>query len=245
MFCGQCGNKMSDTAKFCTKCGWKAGGEVKTDTTPGNAVISVPEAKAQENGDSNAPKKKSNLWFWILLIILVLGLGATATVLYLEYTESEEDEDDEDRDDEDEDRDKDDDEEDDDDSSDGGGLAGAYGEYVEKSEIVLTVQMIGSTMDALTILAVDPEIPWEIGEVVYVKFTADGIVYGSDNDAVISNMRSIMGDNTAVKQWSGFEIWAKKDSTGWIEFATSWDYDEMAEISPSFADRFSMTSVEP
>lgn len=231
MFCGQCGNKMSDTAKFCTKCGWKAGGEVKTDTTPRNAVISVPEAKAQETGDSNAPKKKSNLWFWILLIILVLGLGATATVLYLEYTESEEDEDDEDRDDEDED--------------DVGGLTASYNKYVEKSEIVLTVQMIGSTMDALTILAVDPEIPWEIGEVVYVKFTADGIVYGSDNDAVISNMKSIMGDNTAVKQWSGFEIWAKKDSTGWIEFATSWDYDEMAEISPSFADRFSMTSVEP
>ena len=38
---------------------------------------------------------------------------------------------------------------------------------------------------------------------------------------------------------------AQKTENGWVEFATSWDHDEMAEISPEFASRFSMTSVQP
>lgn len=247
MFCGQCGNKISDNAKFCTKCGCK----VETVAEPEANIANIPgtsEVKAQkpETSDkpSDKPKKKSKLWLWILLIVLVFGLGATAAVLYINNNESvkDDDEDDDERDD-----DEDDDEEDDDkdsDSDDEDSLGG-YGKYVDKSEKTATVQMIWSTMDALEILAADPEMDWEIGEVVYVKFTEDGMECGSGKEEIISQLKAIMGDNVLVKQWFGFELWAKKTENDWVEFATSWDYDEMAEIYPSFADRFSMTSVEP
>ena len=225
MFCRQCGNQLSDGAKFCAKCGYK-----------------VQETVAEEK-----PKKKSKVWLWILLIILVLGLGATATVLYLRYAESIEedddedaDEDDADEDDSDEDEDKDKDSDSDDEDS-----IGVYDEYVEKSEKTATMQMIGTTMDVLEILAADPALEWEIGEVVYVRFTADGNEYGSDTEEIVSEIKAILGEDMVVKTWYGFEIWAKKTENGWVEFATSWDYDEMAEISPEFANRFSMTSVEP
>lgn len=241
MFCGQCGNKISDSAKFCTKCGWKVETVAESEGNIAN-IADTPEVKVQEPETSDKPKKKSKLWLWILLIVLVLGLGATAAVLYFNNEESvEEDEDDDD----DRDEEEDEDDEDRDLDSDDEDSLGGYGKYVDKSEKTATVQMIWSTMDALEILAVDPEMDWEIGEVVYVKFTEDGMECGSGKEEIISQLKAIMGDNVLVKQWFGFELWAKKTENGWVEFATSWDYDEMAEINPSFADRFSMTSVEP
>lgn len=236
MFCTQCGNKLSDGAKFCAKCGFKVPEETKSEVMQSTAS----EEKVQETVAEEKPKKKTKAWLWILLIILVLGLGATATVLYLRYAESveedEDDEDEEDEDDEDEDKDSDSDDED--------SLSG-YDKYVDKSEKTATVQMIGTTMDALEVLAVDPVVDWEIGEVVYVRFTVDGNEYGTDKEDIISGMEFMLGEEMVVKTWYGFEIWAKKTENGWVEFATSWDYDEMAEISPAFANRFSMTSVQP
>jgi hypothetical protein len=243
MFCRQCGNKLSDGAKFCAKCGYKVQEGTHAEV-PGNNTTSTSEIKVQETATEDKPKKKSKLWLWILLIVLVLGLGATVAVLYCNYVESVEedaDEDDEkDEDDEDDDKDKDSDSDSDDEDS-----MGAYGEYVDKSEKTATMQMIGTTMDVLEILAADPAVEWELGEVVYVRFTADGNVYGSDREDIISNMEMILGEDMVVKTWYGFEIWAKKTENGWVEFATSWDYDEMEEISPEFASRFSMTSVQP
>lgn len=243
MFCGQCGNKMADGARFCTQCGWKVAEEASSEVVANTS--NAPEKKAQEKVAEDKPKKKSKLWLWILIIVLVLGLGTTATVLFFNNAESVEDDDDEDKGSDDEDKDsKDEDEEEDGESDDEDSVSG-YAEYVDESEKVATVQMIASTMDVLEILAVDPMITWEIGEVVYVKFTEDGIEYGTDNEDIISNMKMILGDNINIKNWYGFEIWAKKDENGWIEFATSWTYDEMAEISLEFAHRFDITSVEP
>lgn len=236
MFCRQCGNKLSESAKFCSNCGFKVRSETPVQV-PQNHITNTSEEKVQETVAEEKPKKKSKLWLWILLIILAFGLGATATMIYLHYAESvEEDEDDEEEEDEDKDKDSDSDDED--------SLSG-YDKYVDNSKKATTVQIIGNTMDLLEVLAVDPAVDWEIGEVVYVRFTADGNVYGSDKEDIVSDMKAILGEDLILHTWYGFEIWAKKTENGWVEFATSWDYDEMAEISPAFADRFSMTSVEP
>lgn len=239
MFCTQCGNKLSDGAKFCAKCGHKVQEEIPAEVA-GSNTTNAPEIKKQETVVEEQPKKKSKLWLWILLIVLVFGLGATAAVWYCNYVESVEEEDDEDEDD----RDSDEDEDEDSDSEEDDSM-GAYDKYVDKSEKASTVQIIQNTMDVLEILAMDPALDWEIGEVVYVKFTADGNEYGSDKEEIISGIEAILGDDMVVKTWYGFELWAKKTENGWVEFATSWDHDEMAEISPDFANRFSMTSVQP
>lgn len=244
MFCSQCGNKLSEGAKFCAKCGSKVQAETPAQV-PVNNITPTSEEKVQETVAEGKPKKKSKLWLWILLIILVLGLGATATVLYLRYVESvEEDEDDEDEEDED-DEDEDDEDDDKDSDSDDDDSLGQLGKYVDNSKKATTVQIIGNTMDLLEVLAVDPAVDWENGEVVYVRFTAEGNEYGADKEAIVSDMKAIIGEDLVVQTWYGFEIWAKKGENGWVEFATSWDYDEMAEISPAFANRFSMTSVQP
>ena len=239
MFCSQCGNKLSEGAKFCAKCGHKVQEEIPAEVA-GSNTTNAPEIKKQETVVEEQPKKKSKLWLWILLIVLVLGLGATAAVWYCNYVESVEEEDDEDEDD----RDSDEDEDEDSDSEEDDSM-GAYDKYVDKSEKASTVQIIQNTMDVLEILAVDPALDWEIGEVVYVRFTAEGNEYGADKEAIVSDMKAIIGEDLVVQTWYGFEIWAKKGENGWVEFATSWDYDEMAEISPAFANRFSMTSVQP
>ena len=250
MFCGQCGNNVSDSAKFCPKCGWKVQGGNNTPTpsfdqqgmkklAQGNAVNIAPVASATAVAATEKAKKKSKLWLWLLLIVLVLGLGAGGTWAYFTYFASEEEGEDEE-----DDRDDEDDDEGYGNSQEPGGLAGAYIEYVEKSQTTVDMSLIWNAMNALEILAADPSIAWN-GEVVYVKFTADGMECGSENETVISEMKAIMGGDNAVVQWKGFELWAKKEESGRVSFATSWDYDEMAYISPSFADRFSMTSVEP
>ncbi len=283
MFCGQCGNNISDGAKFCNQCGWKvpevSGMPAKNrklkgsmsatsgnNTVYGNGIMQqTTEQQEGQSGVTNSapvaanvteanitaqsvaqtgtvvpvvkpPKKTKRVWIWILLIVLVLGLGATATVLYIKYADSAEDEDD------DRDSDKDDDEDDDGDD-DGDSPKGPYGEYVSKSKRAADAQLIGGTLNALEVIACDPSISWGEDEIIYVKFTTEGSVYGSDNEEVISALNDIMGSNTNVSEWGGFELWAKKTEYA-VEFATSWEYNELAEISPSLANRFSMTSVE-
>lgn len=236
MFCGQCGNNMSDSAKFCTKCGWKAPVNSSAEAPVSTTTEVKSEVKVQENQTTEKPKKKSKLWLWILLFVLVIGVGAAGTVWYLDIMESEEDED------EDEDEGKDDEDSDDEDDEDS---ESGYSEYVKKSKTTADASLIGDTMNAFEVLAADPAISWRTDEVVYVKFTTDGIVYGSDNEEVISNAKKIMGDDVAVQVWDGLEMWVKKDSQGRCLFSTSRDYDEMAEISPALANRFSMTSIEP
>lgn len=235
MFCTQCGNQLSEGAKFCAKCGYKVPERTKAEVS-GSSVTNTSETSKQDAGVEVKPKKKSKLWLWILLIILVLGLGATATVIYLHHVESME----EDEDEEDEDDDKDQDSDSDDEES-----LNQLGKYVDNSKKATTVQIIGNTMDLLEVLAVDPAVDWEIGEVVYVRFTAEGNEYGADKEDIVSDIEAILVEDLIVQTWYGFEIWAKKGENGWVEFATSWDYDEMAEISPAFANRFSMTSVQP
>lgn len=223
MFCGQCGNNVSDSAKFCSKCGWK---------------VSTGQQNVQMNVENNAPvavapteekpKKKSKLWLWIILIVLVLGLGAGGTWAYFTYFASEDEKGDEDEDDEDDDKDK-------------------KSKKPSKKDKMADCSNIGSVLDTIEIVACDPSIAWR-DEIVYVQFTSDGAFYGSDCTEVVTVMNNIVpAVDVCVSAWAdGFEMWAKKDtSTGLIYFSTSWDYDEMADISPNFAERFDITSVEP
>ena len=66
MFCTQCGNKLSDGAKFCAKCGHKVQEEIPAEVA-GSNTTNAPEIKKQETVVEEQPKKKSKLWLWILL----------------------------------------------------------------------------------------------------------------------------------------------------------------------------------
>ena len=230
MFCGQCGNNMSDSAKFCSKCGWKV--QAGQQNVQMNVEDSVPVTPVTSAPAAEKPKKKSKLWLWILLIVLVLGLGAGGTWAYFTYFASEEEDEDEDeadeRDDEDEDEDK-------------------KSKKPSKKDKIADASTIGGVMDVIEVVACDPAISWYNGEIVYVQFTSDGAFYGCENNEVLAVLNNIVpATDECVSAWAdGFELWAKKEPTGIVKFSTSWDYDEMADVSEPLARRFNMTSVEP
>lgn len=234
MFCGQCGNQISDTAKFCNKCGWK----IPQNENAGEVVVTAPEAETKEAVEAKETKRKSKKGLvWLIIVLLILALGGTATVLYLKYAESVEEED----------EDSDDEEESDDEDSDDEDSPEEEEEQVSSKKKANDASMIGSTMDVLEVVACDPALYWATGEVIYVKFTSNGAEYGSNNSEVVEEMESILpSDIVRVSAWAdGFELWGKKTEYGYVEFATSFTFEEIEEVSADLAYRFYMTSVEP
>ncbi|MGN0413405.1 MAG: zinc-ribbon domain-containing protein [Lachnospiraceae bacterium] len=75
MFCKKCGNKLSDSAKFCTKCGAVT------------SRMSQPDVYIHERfenwGMTEEDDEKGKLWIWIIMgIIVTILLTACAVTAF-------------------------------------------------------------------------------------------------------------------------------------------------------------------
>lgn len=76
MYCGRCGHKLREGAKFCPKCGCPADG-------PGTGPKGTEEAAEIEKAAGKTGKKKRRRWILILVILLVLLAAAGITTAFL------------------------------------------------------------------------------------------------------------------------------------------------------------------
>lgn len=101
MFCKKCGNKLSDSAKFCTRCGaetsWMTRMQVnQPDEMPDSSHVVVQQTVKQmgqpdvyiherfENwGTTEEDDEKGKLWLWIIMgIIVTILLTACAVTVF-------------------------------------------------------------------------------------------------------------------------------------------------------------------
>lgn len=121
-------------------------------------------------------------------------------------------------------------------------------EQLDNTNDAVDAMTIGNIMNSLEAVASDPMIPWEEDEVFYVKVSLTGADYKCDNEEVLASMETLMPKQVGYvsETANGLELWAEKNAaSGAVTFSTSWDYDTIAEFSPSLAKRFSETSVKP
>lgn len=82
MYCGKCGQQLSENAKFCPKCGWKV---EQADFADRKQEIPEKETKQQGASDNTGQKterRKRKKWPWILAgLILIAAVGIAAGFL--------------------------------------------------------------------------------------------------------------------------------------------------------------------
>lgn len=86
MYCGRCGQQLSEDSKFCPKCGWKVD---RSDNDTEGSERTGKEIKADTNTDGDTEqktgKKKKKKWPWIAaFVILIAAAGITAFFLLRE-----------------------------------------------------------------------------------------------------------------------------------------------------------------
>ena len=77
MNCPNCGNHLSDTAKFCTKCGFKISAQGRPPVQPAN-IRNEYGGNAGMQQPAPAPKKKSGIVTVLIVVfalLLVAGIG--------------------------------------------------------------------------------------------------------------------------------------------------------------------------
>lgn len=78
MFCQKCGNELNEGAVFCPKCGFKVGGENKSDNSQTSFCSEVVEKSAISLNDStvkiNRNSKKKNFKLFIIIAVCILVL---------------------------------------------------------------------------------------------------------------------------------------------------------------------------
>ena len=84
MFCKKCGNKLSDSAKFCTKCGAVIDRRRRLQTVKQTGQPDVYIHERFENwGMTEEDDEKGKLWIWIIMgIIVTLLLTACAVTTF-------------------------------------------------------------------------------------------------------------------------------------------------------------------
>ncbi len=74
MFCPECGTEISDTSKFCIKCGHRIEGETKKETTPVNNDRPSPNKVTSQKIPESPLSKIKNPVMIVLIIIICVSL---------------------------------------------------------------------------------------------------------------------------------------------------------------------------
>lgn len=83
MYCGKCGQQLSEKAKFCPKCGWKV---EQTASADGKQEIAGKETEQQGKYDNTRQKperRKRKKWPWILAGVILIAAAGIAAVFLL------------------------------------------------------------------------------------------------------------------------------------------------------------------
>lgn len=80
MFCGNCGNQMTETEKFCSKCGWRnpldGGADQPAMATPVQSVAPSPGVPAEKKGSGKKPP---------VGLLIGIGVAVLAVILLLVF----------------------------------------------------------------------------------------------------------------------------------------------------------------
>jgi hypothetical protein len=81
-FCGKCGNKLNEDAKFCPKCGKQLTTQSHIESAPAHVPVQNQNYASQQNNFSPVVKKKSRKGLWVSVFILFVLVGAGVFFMY-------------------------------------------------------------------------------------------------------------------------------------------------------------------